>query len=63
MQWDTSRNAGFSSADTTWMSVHPDYKEWNVEVQRKDPESLNNFWTKLFKIRKENLLFVSPAGS
>lgn len=58
MQWDTSADAGFTKSGKPWMRVHDDYKEWNVEVQRKNPDSINNFYTKLFETRKENLALV-----
>lgn len=30
MQWDSGKNAGFSSADRTWISVNPNYKSINA---------------------------------
>lgn len=35
MQWSYEPNAGFSSAEKTWLPVHPDYKDANVEVKSK----------------------------
>ena len=32
MQWNREKNAGFSSADKTWLPVHPGYKTLNVQV-------------------------------
>ncbi len=59
MQWNSEKNAGFSTG-TPWMKIHPDYVEgWNVEAQRNDPKSINRYWTKLFEMRKANLVFVS----
>ncbi|GHJ89286.1 hypothetical protein NliqN6_5688 [Naganishia liquefaciens] len=58
MQWDSSKNAGFSSADQPWMRVHDDYKQWNVQVQSNDPDSVNAFYKQLFNLRNEHLVLV-----
>jgi oligo-1,6-glucosidase len=58
MQWDKSKNAGFTSGDKPWMRVHDDYKEWNVEVQSNDPDSVNAFYKQLFRLRDEHLVLV-----
>lgn len=58
MQWDTSKNAGFSSSEQPWMRVHDDYQQWNVEVQSNDPDSVNAFYKQLFRLRNEHLVLV-----
>jgi alpha-glucosidase len=58
MQWDASHMAGFSTADSTWMKVNPNYTEINVEAQLNDPDSILSFYKKLITLRKENPLFV-----
>jgi glycosidase len=40
MQWDGTKNAGFSSADQTWLPVHENYKQVNVEREQNDDHSL-----------------------
>jgi alpha-glucosidase len=52
MQWDTSLNAGFSTAATTWLPVAPDYKTVNVEVEGREPSSLLNWYKKLIELRR-----------
>ena len=53
-QWDSSPNAGFTSAEAKpWMKVHDEYKEINVEKQRGDPESIFEFYKKALRLRKE----------
>ncbi|MCA1900317.1 MAG: alpha-glucosidase [Chloroflexi bacterium] len=54
MQWDETKNAGFSSAETTWLPVHENYKSINVEREDKDKNSLLNVVRALGKLRKEN---------
>jgi alpha-glucosidase len=51
MQWDTTRNAGFSTADKTWLPVPPSYKTRNVAVEEKDPNSILTFYKQLISLR------------
>lgn len=53
MQWDNSKNAGFSKADSTWLPVNPNYKEINVEEALKDPDSIFYTYQKLVDLRKK----------
>ncbi len=52
MQWDGSRNAGFSLT-APWLPVHPDYPSRNVAAQRSDPDSLFHFYRQLIRLREE----------
>ena len=52
MQWNASRNAGFSTAETTWLPVAPDYKTVNVEVEGREPSSLLNWYKRLIELRR-----------
>jgi alpha-glucosidase len=54
MQWDSSKNAGFSKADKTWLPIPPSYKERNVELEKNDPNSLLNWYKQLLALRKSN---------
>ena len=51
MQWDASKNAGFSSAEQTWLPVHENYHNINIELEDKDEDSLLNTIRTLIKIR------------
>ena len=55
MQWDDSKNAGFTSGDSTWIKVHPNYLEINVENEIKDPNSIFNYYKKLLNLRKNSV--------
>ena len=62
MQWDSSRNAGFTSG-TPWFDVNPNYTEINVELQEDDPASLLSFYRKILKVRaREDLQDVLIFG-
>jgi alpha-glucosidase len=50
MQWDGSRNAGFTSG-TPWLPVAPDYKEKNVEREARDTNSMLAFYKELIHYR------------
>jgi alpha-glucosidase len=52
MQWDSTKNAGFSIAPETWLPVPPSYETRNVEVEKKDPNSLLNFYKNLIQLRR-----------
>jgi alpha-glucosidase len=51
MQWDGTRQGGFSSA-TPWLPL-TDPAERNVADQRNDPGSLLSFWRELIALRRE----------
>ncbi|WBW99168.1 glycoside hydrolase family 13 protein [Oceanirhabdus sp. W0125-5] len=57
MQWDDSKNSGFSSGEA-WIKANVNHKEINVEKQLKDDNSILNYYKKLIKLRKENLALV-----
>jgi alpha-glucosidase len=59
VQWDRSQNAGFTRAGKPWMKVNDDFKEWNVESQVDDGESVLSYWKEMLALRrKEADVFV-----
>jgi alpha-glucosidase len=52
MQWDKTKNAGFSSAERTWLPVPPNAAEYNVESESRDPNSILFFYMKLLALRR-----------
>jgi len=52
MQWDVSKNAGFSSAEQTWLAVNPNYKDINVASALANPDSIFYTYQKLIELRK-----------
>ncbi len=57
MQWDDTRNAGFTSAEP-WISVNPDYKEINAKAETSDPDSVFHYYKKLIALRKKYPVIV-----
>ncbi|MCL5611935.1 MAG: alpha-glucosidase [Chloroflexi bacterium] len=53
MQWDKTKNAGFSSAEKTWLPVHPNSVDVNMEKEKSEADSLFSTIRALLKIRKE----------
>ena len=53
VQWSGEKNAGFTTADTTWISVNPNYPQINVAQQEQDPDSVLNFYRKAIALRKK----------
>jgi alpha-glucosidase len=54
MQWDASANAGFNTGAKPWLPVGPDYATRNVAAERKDPNSVLNFYRTLIAERRSN---------
>ena len=52
VQWSSEKNAGFTTADTTWMNVNPNYTWLNAAQQEDDPDSILNFYRKAIALRK-----------
>jgi alpha-glucosidase len=57
MQWDESENSGFTTGKP-WIGINPNYKEINVLNQKKDSNSILNFYKKMISIKKENNIFT-----
>jgi alpha-glucosidase len=53
MQWDTSRNSGFSSAAETWLPMESSYPAKNVAVESKDAQSLWSWYSRLIELKKD----------
>ena len=52
VQWSGEKNAGFTTADTPWISVNKNYTWLNTAQQEEDPDSILNFYRKAVKLRK-----------
>lgn len=52
MQWTPGFQAGFSSAQTTWLPVNADYHTVNVKDELAQPSSLLNWYRQLIALRK-----------
>jgi len=53
VQWSAEKNAGFSTAETTWIDVNPNYTWLNAAQQEEDPDSILNFYRKAVALRKK----------
>lgn len=60
MQWDDSKNAGFSDAKP-WIAVNENYTQINVKNSIDDKNSIFNFYKKLIALRKQYDVF--PYGT
>lgn len=53
VQWTGGKNAGFTTADSTWLGVNPNYTEVNVEDEQNNPQSVYHYYKKLIALRKD----------
>jgi alpha-glucosidase len=51
MQWDTSKDAGFSTSDHPWLPIPASAATYNVQTESKDPNSIFNFYRQLLELR------------
>src|SRR6266700_758944 len=54
MQWNSSENAGFSTAGNTWLPVPPSAAQYNVSTEERDPDSIFNFYKRVIALRRES---------
>ncbi len=54
MQWTPGKNAGFSTAEKTWLPIPPSYKTVNVQVESGQQDSLLNWYKQLIELRATN---------
>ncbi|WP_265457971.1 alpha-glucosidase [Enterococcus sp. HY326] len=55
MQWENSKNAGFSTADQTWLKVNPNYPEINAASEISDEDSVFRYYQQLIALRKNSI--------
>lgn len=51
--WDGSKNAGFTTG-TPWLKLNKNYREVNLEADRKRPDSIFAFYQALIRLRREH---------
>jgi alpha-glucosidase len=52
MQWDTSKEAGFSTSERPWLPVPSSAAEYNVKAESHDPNSILSFYKRLLALRR-----------
>ncbi|MFC4358704.1 alpha-glucosidase [Halobium salinum] len=57
MQWDDTDNAGFTTGEP-WLKVAGNHDEINVEVERGDPDSVLEYYRRLFDLRDDHEILV-----
>jgi oligo-1,6-glucosidase len=51
-QWDATPNAGFSSAERTWLPVNPNYTHINAAADRANGDSIWHYFQRAIALRK-----------
>jgi maltose alpha-D-glucosyltransferase/alpha-amylase len=62
MQWDKSKNAGFSNAKKLYIPVNPDRKGLSVAEEEQDPDSLLEFVKTLINFKRTHLALDNDAN-
>ena len=61
-QWDNTKNAGFTTGDSTWLPVHDNYVELNAAAQDGKARSHLEIFKSLQSLRKE-MRYSSLSGN
>jgi oligo-1,6-glucosidase len=61
LQWDGSKNAGFTGAANPWLAVNPNYVDINAASEMADTGSILNYYKKLILLRKANPSLIDGA--
>lgn len=62
-QWSSEQNAGFSTAEKTWLPVRPNYVYKNLEVQKNAERSTYKFYLQLSELRKKHTMMEGTYES
>jgi len=54
MQWDSTLDAGFSTAAKTWLPIPPSYQTVNVAAEERDPDSILHWYQQLIALKKSD---------
>ena len=54
-QWDATKNAGFSTANKTWLPVNDNYQNLNLAAQRADEDSFFKYYQRLSTLRTDKV--------
>ncbi|XP_062551538.1 maltase 2-like [Armigeres subalbatus] len=54
--WDDTYNAGFSNSSSTWLPMHPYYRQTNLLKQKESDYSTYHFYVDCMQLRKERIL-------
>jgi oligo-1,6-glucosidase len=58
MQWNDTKNGGFTEGGKTWLKMNSNFNKINVQAGSENPDSILNYYKKLIRFRKENLVLV-----
>jgi oligo-1,6-glucosidase len=58
MQWNATKNGGFTEGDKTWLKVNPNYTTINVRQSENDSNSIYQYYRTLIHLRKENTVLA-----
>jgi len=53
MQWDSTKHAGFTTGEASWMRVNDDWNRCNVKRECLDKNSVLHFWKRMLTLRKK----------